>query len=141
MTAITREILHYVSYDDPRREYPFNTGENLIPVLNGVLELHFDGTAHQLLDHNPENRYTYFLPVRYDPAADAVPINNILLQYVKEDELDYLYQIPAQSILQGFCDVSPYKTAYLIQGLPHGCLLYTSPSPRDGLLSRMPSSA
>ena len=25
--------------------------------------------------------------------------------------------------------------------LPLGCLLYTSPSPRDGLLSRMPSSA
>ena len=25
--------------------------------------------------------------------------------------------------------------------LLHGCLLYTSPSPRDGLLSRMPSSA
>ena len=23
----------------------------------------------------------------------------------------------------------------------YGCLLYTSPSPRDGLLSRMPSSA
>ena len=28
-----------------------------------------------------------------------------------------------------------YRTAY------HTCLLYTSPSPRDGLLSRMPSSA
>ena len=26
-------------------------------------------------------------------------------------------------------------------GGPQGCLLYTSPSPRDGLLSRMPSSA
>ena len=25
--------------------------------------------------------------------------------------------------------------------LPNNCLLYTSPSPRDGLLSRMPSSA
>ena len=24
---------------------------------------------------------------------------------------------------------------------PESCLLYTSPSPRDGLLSRMPSSA
>ena len=24
---------------------------------------------------------------------------------------------------------------------PNACLLYTSPSPRDGLLSRMPSSA
>ena len=28
-----------------------------------------------------------------------------------------------------------------IRTLPHVCLLYTSPSPRDGLLSRMPSSA
>ena len=27
------------------------------------------------------------------------------------------------------------------QALRKGCLLYTSPSPRDGLLSRMPSSA
>ena len=26
-------------------------------------------------------------------------------------------------------------------GASTGCLLYTSPSPRDGLLSRMPSSA
>ena len=26
-------------------------------------------------------------------------------------------------------------------GLPHNCLLYTSPSPRDATLSRMPSSA
>ena len=31
----------------------------------------------------------------------------------------------------------------LVGGHPEmrGCLLYTSPSPRDGLLSRMPSSA
>ena len=34
-------------------------------------------------------------------------------------------------------------TFYSIAGLisSDGCLLYTSPSPRDGLLSRMPSSA
>ena len=29
----------------------------------------------------------------------------------------------------------------LHDGPPYACLLYTSPSPRDGLLSRMPSSA
>ena len=34
---------------------------------------------------------------------------------------------------------APYDKHYV--GLPHSCLLYTSPSPRDGLLSRMPSSA
>ena len=28
-----------------------------------------------------------------------------------------------------------------LYGMGHICLLYTSPSPRDGLLSRMPSSA
>ena len=32
---------------------------------------------------------------------------------------------------------SPEELAYLL----NSCLLYTSPSPRDGLLSRMPSSA
>ena len=30
---------------------------------------------------------------------------------------------------------------YVAGGVMEGCLLYTSPSPRDGLLSRMPSSA
>ena len=28
-----------------------------------------------------------------------------------------------------------------VEGKANNCLLYTSPSPRDGLLSRMPSSA
>ena len=36
-----------------------------------------------------------------------------------------------QSIKERFLKEKPLK----------GCLLYTSPSPRDGLLSRMPSSA
>ena len=41
--------------------------------------------------------------------------------------------------------LNPYLHAYIYtdekQGLTWACLLYTSPSPRDGLLSRMPSSA
>ena len=41
-------------------------------------------------------------------------------------------------------DVPPeniYAFALYIFGQLNRCLLYTSPSPRDGLLSRMPSSA
>ena len=34
-----------------------------------------------------------------------------------------------------------YCTKYPEQAERWACLLYTSPSPRDGLLSRMPSSA
>ena len=41
--------------------------------------------------------------------------------------------------------VAPYVGRYGVKPLwgaaKKGCLLYTSPSPRDGLLSRMPSSA
>ena len=41
--------------------------------------------------------------------------------------------------------VDPRKANEMVRGvvsLPHGtCLLYTSPSPRDATLSRMPSSA
>ena len=33
------------------------------------------------------------------------------------------------------------QTIRLLFDRPQSCLLYTSPSPRDGLLSRMPSSA
>ena len=36
---------------------------------------------------------------------------------------------------------SPKYAEVFQWGLPQACLLYTSPSPRDGLLSRMPSSA
>ena len=50
----------------------------------------------------------------------------------------------------GGSEIFPKQTEILVErgdtgnflNLPyHGCLLYTSPSPRDGLLSRMPSSA
>ena len=48
-----------------------------------------------------------------------------------------------------FADLSPWETVQLARhpNRPYtldyinACLLYTSPSPRDGLLSRMPSSA
>ena len=38
----------------------------------------------------------------------------------------------------GGTEAADFTTANLIRNI---CLLYTSPSPRDGLLSRMPSSA
>ena len=41
-----------------------------------------------------------------------------------------------------FCLWFWLKARKATSGVPSkGCLLYTSPSPRDGLLSRMPSSA
>ena len=45
----------------------------------------------------------------------------------------------AELTLTGSAETAPINHA--ASELEHVCLLYTSPSPRDGLLSRMPSSA
>ena len=47
--------------------------------------------------------------------------------------LSMLDDLPYFQTLHSFC--------FNQLGLARDCLLYTSPSPRDGLLSRMPSSA
>ena len=47
----------------------------------------------------------------------------------------------------GLGDMTGWRSSFHANGYSyvpddaHSCLLYTSPSPRDGLLSRMPSSA
>ena len=48
-----------------------------------------------------------------------------------------------QLIAEGYLEARTGDGTYVSTSLPlpKTCLLYTSPSPRDGLLSRMPSSA
>ena len=54
------------------------------------------------------------------------------------EENQVAYNMPASYMLGGV-DKELIETSFLL--LIQSCLLYTSPSPRDGLLSRMPSSA
>ena len=56
----------------------------------------------------------------------AVKISEIICKHEKKDT----DEITGDHIISG-----------LVYRLMNPCLLYTSPSPRDGLLSRMPSSA
>ena len=68
----------------------------------------------------------------YDKKITLLPrgINDLLEKKSFQDS--FLSQTLMNSFkLNGYEKVSP----------PMICLLYTSPSPRDGLLSRMPSSA
>ena len=58
----------------------------------------------------------------------------------------YLYDISGsyhQKSLKESVRISEniFNSVVSTDGIPYSCLLYTSPSPRDGLLSRMPSSA
>ena len=47
----------------------------------------------------------------------------------------------AKKSFSAWWNISKEKKLELLNNLLNICLLYTSPSPRDGLLSRMPSSA
>ena len=72
-------------------------------------------------------------PVWIDTKTLSIPCNfydELLFDIeLREDDLDIMFSTnPA---------IGPYQFDELL----HTCLLYTSPSPRDGLLSRMPSSA
>ena len=58
------------------------------------------------------------------------PLENVLVELLDED---------GNPVLDGNGDALTATTGP--NGLYSFCLLYTSPSPRDGLLSRMPSSA
>ena len=52
------------------------------------------------------------------------------------DERGALEDLPFMPEMAALCG-----RRFVVDGRAESCLLYTSPSPRDGLLSRMPSSA
>ena len=54
------------------------------------------------------------------------------------EEAKETINVEGQTVLPGCIDT---QTHFREPGSTDTCLLYTSPSPRDGLLSRMPSSA
>ena len=64
----------------------------------------------------------------------------------KGQDLELIHNISSAQTYQVITEESENLTIYLDFYSPaiidyKACLLYTSPSPRDGLLSRMPSSA
>ena len=105
------------------------------------------------------------VPVIIQAAASGAPEDAVLITHWP---MDVKYRLDGSNkYMRALLECSPYplclfnfngqlitcnpaavavfgKTIWLqsdIFGMSQGCLLYTSPSPRDGLLSRMPSSA
>ena len=78
-----------------------------------------------------------------NPFRSRAPIETkAAIEILGTGEIDVLGQMPYSSNATFLVDLTiddsvPAQAIYK----PERCLLYTSPSPRDGLLSRMPSSA
>lgn len=111
------EILYYIKYNEPCSEWPFNNHEGMIPVNNGILKLDFAAGQAELIPHSPEYKFNYKIPIDYDPGADTGPIDSILRSYVEGEDVNELYQIPAQAMLQA-SGHAPFKKCYLLQGRP-----------------------
>ena len=81
-----------------------------------------------------------------DPSGSAVPEARVMVRNLETGFTQTVVSDAAGAFLfsrvPGRSDaVAAYQTGQgSVMGWS-GCLLYTSPSPRDGLLSRMPSSA
>jgi hypothetical protein len=116
----TLDILHFLTYHAPEKEYPFNNGLGYVPFKNGVVKLHFQERRIELLEHSPDYKFNYIIPHVFNPANNGDVIHReMICKYVAEEDQDILYQIPAQALLQAQ-GMAPYKKGYLLQGLPHG---------------------
>ena len=79
------------------------------------------------------------------PLSDKISLSANTSKILNKSNL-LILTFPSQTTRQNLQILHPYITPehnFLIaaKGIEKSCLLYTSPSPRDGLLSRMPSSA
>ena len=90
-----------------------------------------------MLSKDLENTLNLLFKECSDNNDEFVTIEHLLLVLTQEDSsrkvLDHL-SIDIDSLQKEIKE-------YIKKNVPKACLLYTSPSPRDGLLSRMPSSA
>lgn len=111
-----KEITAQISAMGGYAEYPFDSIEDELPVLNGILKFDFITETVKLIPHGPEHMFTYKLGVYYDPSVSTAMAIKQLSCLV--DNPDRLIQIPAQAICQ--CQIGQtYKKAHMLQGPPN----------------------
>ena len=76
-----------------------------------------------------------------EPPFDFVFCRNLLIYFDQPTQKQVFEVLKCLTHVDGVLFIGPAEGSLLGRLGMRSCLLYTSPSPRDGLLSRMPSSA
>ena len=149
--------------DDLAAAYTAKSGELLdwaIEPVRGALDFKARDRVESILEAgdefiNPETQVhgRVFTPSEL-VAGIETRSGTVRLTSPKEQEAYYRFRMYADATFQaenyvlrrelelgGFKDVKLFSLSTPPSKHTQHCLLYTSPSPRDGLLSRMPSSA
>ena len=100
-------------------------------LKNILLVLCITGTIAVGSHYAPQEKSTNVQSNNPPPAADFVYKQLYLTD--PDQSLDRIDPVATNDNTFSFAQLSEFQSG--------DCLLYTSPSPRDGLLSRMPSSA
>ena len=121
------------------------TGKTFITIFNALKDVLNESTPYEkiyIVRSLVSTREIGFLPGDYEDKSD-------IYQVPYKHMVKYMFQMPSDAdfeMLYGNLksqDTIKFWSTSFLRGttLDNACLLYTSPSPRDGLLSRMPSSA
>ena len=109
--------------------------ERIALVLSGVGIL---GSMQE--EMVPELAWMMGRPIRYGGEFSGVNERATYMAEIAESALANV-QAGEDKTFKRFIKRDPHGVVFVIAPWNYPCLLYTSPSPRDGLLSRMPSSA
>lgn len=112
------ETMKYVKYKHVVHSYPFNTATFALPVKNGVLSFNLSENRVEMHPHDPKYMFTFKIPITYNPEANPAGIESTISSWVEEEDIELLYQVPAQALLQMMIDNS-YKKNYIAHGEPH----------------------
>ena len=97
--------------------------------LNGQVAV-IKSLEEQLKRHTIISPFNGFVTIKHSEQGQWVTKGEVVVQIIKLDEVDIVVNVTADHV-----------SKLALGDQVRICLLYTSPSPRDGLLSRMPSSA
>ena len=141
------------------KEKTFSKGTVLIRQGQNVNKIFFvtDGCLRSYCIDKSGKEHTLQFGIKNWWISDYIAIHNnesatLTIECLKESTVIEFNAIKLNNIYKPFPEFEPFQRNLLerhvvslhkriLNQLQLTCLLYTSPSPRDGLLSRMPSSA
>ena len=112
---------------------------------NGAMKLGISRKTG-LIEYYSVGKINYISARAFEPTVIVDNEDPWGMKVKRFDEIDGVFKLSSPSECARFCGIRK-KTLAPVRVIEDGevrtvvCLLYTSPSPRDGLLSRMPSSA
>ena len=127
----------YLLLDKHEKKFAQRTAERILDFMSGLTKT-LEGYQVSRLEHSLQSATRAYKAGESEEMVVATLLHDIGDELAPMNHSEY-----AAAVLKPYVTE---KTHWIIE--KHGefqsyyyCLLYTSPSPRDGLLSRMPSSA